>query len=79
MFPADHIKTRMQTASVATAAVGSLLPLLLCMAGDILGSHGVVGLYQGLSATAARQCPGLAPYFGLYGATRSALLSSLWR
>ena len=77
--PVDHVKTRMQTASVATAAVG-LSPLsLLRVVGDILGSHGIVVLYRGLIVTVARQCPRLATYFGLYDTARSVLLPSLWR
>ena len=77
--PVDHVKTRMQTASVVTAAVG-LSPLsLLRVVGDILGSHGIVVLYRGLIMTVARQCPRLATYFGLYDTARSVLLPSLWR
>ena len=44
-----------------------------------LGSHEVTGLYRGLTATAARQCPGLTTYFCLYNAARSTLLLSLRR
>ena len=43
--PADHVKTWMQTTSVATAAVGLSPSSSLRMAGDILGSHGAAGLY----------------------------------
>ena len=43
--PADHVKTRMQTVSATTAAVGLSPPLSLCVAGNILGSHGAAGLY----------------------------------
>ena len=77
--PGDHVKTRMQTSSVASAAVGSLPPLLLRVARDILDSHGIAGLYQGLAATVARQCPRLAAYFSLYNTMRSELLPSLRR
>jgi len=49
------------------------------VAREILGNHGITGLYRGLGAIVARQCPGFVAYFGSYDATRSALLSSLRR
>jgi solute carrier family 25 carnitine/acylcarnitine transporter 20/29 len=87
--PVDLVKTRMQNANVIAAAassasVGSSFSSSsssssLRVAREILGNHGVAGLYRGLGATVARQCPGFVAYFGSYDATRSALLPSLRR
>ena len=49
------------------------------VATEILGNHGITGLYRGLGAIVARQCPGFVAYFRLYDATRSALLLFLRR
>ena len=52
------VKTRMQTTSVATAAVGSSPPLLLRVAGDILGSlAGNVGDMSATRQNVANFCP----------------------
>jgi solute carrier family 25 carnitine/acylcarnitine transporter 20/29 len=86
--PVDLVKTRMQNANVIAAAASSASvgsssssssSSSLRVAREILGNHGVAGLYRGLGATAARQCPGFVAYFGSYDATRSALLPSLRR
>ena len=87
--PVDLVKTRMQNANVIAAAASSASvgssssssssSSSLRVAREILGNHGVAGLYRGLGATVARQCPGFVAYFGSYDATRSALLPYLRR
>jgi solute carrier family 25 carnitine/acylcarnitine transporter 20/29 len=81
--PVDLVKTRMQNANIAATAASagysSSSSSSLRVARDILGNHGVAGLYRGLGATVARQCPGFVAYFGSYDSTRSALLASMRR
>ncbi|KAL7553723.1 hypothetical protein ACHAWF_017193 [Thalassiosira exigua] len=66
LCPTELVKCKMQAGSGA-------YDNSLDAARDIFRSHGVRGLYRGLSATVCRQSPGLAVYFACYDEIKQRL------
>lgn len=69
-FPADTIKSRMQTEDVSSAARDAKRPSFLGVGKAVYTQHGVAGLYRGCGITCARSAPSSAFIFAIYEGLR---------
>ncbi|KAL1960684.1 hypothetical protein VTO42DRAFT_6514 [Malbranchea cinnamomea] len=69
-FPADTIKSRIQTEDVSNAARGAKRPSFWEVGQTVYRQHGVAGLYRGCGITCARSAPSSAFIFFIYEGLR---------
>jgi len=67
--PMEHVKCRLQIASAASNSS------LLGVVDQIVASHGIRGLYRGMTVTAWREIPAFGLYFSSYDYVKEQLIS----
>lgn len=69
-FPADTIKSRIQTEDISNVVRGIKRPSFLAVGKTLYKQHGVAGLYRGCGITCARSAPSSAFIFAIYESLR---------
>jgi ornithine carrier protein len=69
-YPADTIKSRMQTEDVSKLVRNSQRPSFLQVGTSLWRQHGLAGLYRGCGITVARSAPSSAFIFAIYEGLR---------
>lgn len=65
-YPADTIKSRMQTEDISTARPGGARNTFLSVGRDLWRDQGLKGLYRGCGITVGRAAPSSALIFTIY-------------
>ena len=74
LAPSEHVKVRLQASSSLTAQ--PIYRGSIHAAQQILHSHGISGLYRGMTATCLRQAPGFGVYFAVYEPVKEYFLQN---